>query len=460
MRKTMLKLPPVAVAGLLLAACGGGGVTETIITVKSGDAYRLADRTVAQARVTDPTPSAELLHTTFASLREATDIPDSWHLVDVDENHLEVQLWVPEKSEDESGSSQSATAHRLQAPMRVIPAEDDQAAVDEQGATEDQTGEESDAQVADSTESEEHLTGETVEHTTHEAETSGSEHETPMRVALRACISAHSGKWVAYRLSCQAVVEQQEDESASPGESVTTTSAAIDDSSPSQPDAAQYAGGSWSFSAGVGGPDDWAGMFEGCARENQSPIDLGTVEAVSVGLEDPVFRYVNGTASIEDDGKMLSFVPDQENVLIVDGSVFALEHVTLRSPSEHLINGTPTDLEMQLIHRSPDAGVLVVSVFANASSTPNGSWADVVELTRDQDGAGSFQPSALLPQTRRMVRYEGSLTHPPCDPVSWLMFNEIVALPPEQVDALSAFYPGQTRPAQPVGARVVLQDAS
>ena len=73
--------------------------------------------------------------------------------------------------------------------------------------------------------------------------------------------------------------------------------------------------------------------------------------------------------------------------------------------------------------------------------------------------AGSFELGLLLPEDRSTIRYEGSLTTPPCsETVQWLVVKKAITMSPEQLKALEEHHQDNIRPPQELNGRTVLSD--
>ena len=92
----------------------------------------------------------------------------------------------------------------------------------------------------------------------------------------------------------------------------------------------------------------------------------------------------------------------------------------------------------------------------------NWAWQPFIAALRTPEGKTrriTLDWGGMLPQRRTTVRYEGSLTTPPCsEGVTWTVETTPVPVSQAQLEALAAVYDHNYRPAQPVGTRVVLTD--
>ena len=72
-------------------------------------------------------------------------------------------------------------------------------------------------------------------------------------------------------------------------------------------------------------------------------------------------------------------------------------------------------------------------------------------------GRGTIDPTELLPVNLTMVRYDGSLTSPPCtEGVRWHLLLTPQQLSATQLGALAARHGGNARPVQPLNGRTVV----
>jgi carbonic anhydrase len=91
------------------------------------------------------------------------------------------------------------------------------------------------------------------------------------------------------------------------------------------------------------------------------------------------------------------------------------------------------------------------AVLANMPAEPGAS-------REAADARATVQPHRLLPAGRDFLRYEGSLTTPPCsENVDWAVLTQPIQASPAQVDALARLYPSNARPLRPLHRRPLLR---
>jgi carbonic anhydrase len=151
---------------------------------------------------------------------------------------------------------------------------------------------------------------------------------------------------------------------------------------------------------------------------------------------------------------------------MVNGTEYKLAQFHFHSPAEHTVGGRSFDLEMHLVHKSADGKVAVVAILFG-TGTENAVLAPVWKAMPEQPGhavtvAGTtIDVSSMLPALPKYLRYDGSLTAPPCtEGVTWLVVEPDAAsqVSAEQVHRLKAVtQPATNRPVQPLGTREVVE---
>lgn len=271
------------------------------------------------------------------------------------------------------------------------------------------------------------------------------------------------------------------------------------------------AGGEWPHWAyqGAEGPEHWAELAEDWAvcgtGEEQSPIDVtagvpfvarpttttaapagaeaelpattakapakGAVPGGSTTTTEPEWRGAPAEQEIRFDYRASAYtVVDTDHVVQVnvqdaggveiDGVRFTLTQLHFHTPSEHTLAGAAYPVEYHLVHTSERGEIAVVGVLVQLGAT-NETLAPILSALptggATAAGTGTLDPAELLPPNRTMVRYNGSLTTPPCSQhVRWHLLLAPVQLSSAQVAALTAVHPGSARPTQEVGDREIV----
>ncbi|KAF8369636.1 hypothetical protein HHK36_032339 [Tetracentron sinense] len=208
---------------------------------------------------------------------------------------------------------------------------------------------------------------------------------------------------------------------------------------------------------------EWAMCKNG---EMQSPIDLldERVEELS-RLGELKRNYKPSNATIKNRGHdiMLKWVGGAGTIQI-NGTEYVLQQCHWHSPSEHTINGKRFDLEVHLVHESPDQKTAVVGIMYSIGepdtflSKMMNHFEYVAEEEEEERVVGMVNPTDIKMGSIMYYRYIGSLTVPPCTQnIVWTIVGKLRTVSREQVkllrDAVHDFSDTNARPIQPINRR-------
>ncbi len=223
------------------------------------------------------------------------------------------------------------------------------------------------------------------------------------------------------------------------------------------------------------GPMHWAALspdYATCASgREQSPIDLvaattGEQAGMSRNYKAASLRIIRHEHIVDviDNGHTIQINYDEGSTLQIGEASYELKQYHFHSPSEHTIEGQHLPMEMHLVHQSTEGELAVLGVFIeegdhNPAFEP--VWAnlpdEVGEEVHHQHVAVNVDD--LLPADHKTVRYQGSLTTPPCsEGVSWFVAVESIELSADQIAAFTSIFQGNNRPVQPLNDRTVFVD--
>jgi carbonic anhydrase len=223
----------------------------------------------------------------------------------------------------------------------------------------------------------------------------------------------------------------------------------------------------WSYE-GEAGPDEWASLSPDYALcgdgKTQSPIDIA--QFTEKDLANIAFSYQPSKLNILNNGHTIQVNYDEGSYIEVDGTRYDLVQFHFHAPSEHLIDGKPSDAEMHLVHKSADGATAVVGLFLQQGEVENVALAPVFDNLPPEEGPAEtidaeVNANLVFPMGKATYRYSGSLTTPPCtEGVSWFVMTLPVEISTEQLAAFTAIIDGNNRPVQPVNDRTVTEDTT
>ena len=223
----------------------------------------------------------------------------------------------------------------------------------------------------------------------------------------------------------------------------------------------------WSYE-GATGPQNWGELdaaYELCSvGQAQSPVDISADAVTEENIADLQIDYDNSLLDIVNNGYTLQIDYEAGSFITVNDKRYNLLQFHFHTPSEHALGGGLTEAEIHFVHSNPDAegdlaviGVLVQEGAENealrevlANTPEEGEEETVLELV---------EAEALLPESRLVYRYSGSLTTPPCSQgVAWNVMVEPVTMSAEQIETLSSIIGKSNRPVQPLSGRTIRED--
>ncbi|OVA19499.1 Alpha carbonic anhydrase [Macleaya cordata] len=217
------------------------------------------------------------------------------------------------------------------------------------------------------------------------------------------------------------------------------------------------------------GPEHWGELheeWEACKNgEMQSPIDLlhKRVEVVSkLGKLKRCYKPSNAILKNRGHDISLQWIGGGAGSVKINGTDYELQQCHWHSPSEHTINGKRFDLEMHLVHLSPDHSLvnrIKVTGIMFRIGRPDPFLSELEkEIMSIADSKENITVGVVDPRHIKMwdreyyYRYMGSLTVPPCtEGVLWTISKRIRTVSKKQVELLrTAVHDHAERNARPL----------
>ena len=219
----------------------------------------------------------------------------------------------------------------------------------------------------------------------------------------------------------------------------------------------------WSYE-GATGPDKWGslgGDGNACSiGDQQSPVDIaGTVRAQVPPLG---FAWSKRPDTIVNNGHTIQLNLPEGATLRVGNEVYKLVQFHFHHPSEHVIDGKSTPMEVHFVHAAPSGGYGVIGVMMKAGRN-NATFAKIAATMPTQEGPPvkadpAIDPNGLLPTRRAYFRYAGSLTTPPCSQnVAWMVLTDPIEVAAADIERFAKIFADNARPVQKLNRRFLLR---
>ncbi len=233
----------------------------------------------------------------------------------------------------------------------------------------------------------------------------------------------------------------------------------------------------WGYS-GQAGPSHWAdmdGKFALCGSgKRQSPVDIRDANPQALYPLD--FQYRPVSLHVLNNGHTLQAnynTASGDTTVVIGGNTYPLKSKQVydstlmlgdvpynllqfhfHSPSEHARDGRRFPMEVHLVHKNANGNLAVVGIFLKRGKH-NPTLQKLLEhvpstLNTVSNGTGiTINATDLLPESRKMFHYGGSLTTPPCsENVNWFVMKTPIEVSDEQVRKFTQLIGRNARPLQ------------
>jgi carbonic anhydrase len=225
----------------------------------------------------------------------------------------------------------------------------------------------------------------------------------------------------------------------------------------------------WSYE-GEHGPTHWGETDPHNAAcqlgDEQSPIDIHPSRLMQIDWLTPIVYRYKADKDIEmvRDAHGFRVNYDTGSRMTLLGQEYELIQFHVHGPSEHTLNGRKYDMELQLVHATPDAAKRLAILGVWIVEGPENPvlarfWSQIPEKEAIVKTKIELNAQDLLPRDQRYYFYDGSLTTPPCTQgVKWAVFREPITASKAQIDRIKNLFHGNARPVQAIKDRFIRED--
>jgi carbonic anhydrase len=226
----------------------------------------------------------------------------------------------------------------------------------------------------------------------------------------------------------------------------------------------------WEYEGALG-PTHWGEEDTTAAAcqlgEEQSPIDIHPSRLLQFDWLAPIqLRYKpDKDVDLVNNGHTFQVNYDQGSRMTFLGKEYELVQFHFHTPSEHTINGRPAEMELHLVHATPDVfkRLAVIGIMI-AEGAENPTLAKFWGQIPDKEGPPvktkiEVNAADLLPRNTRYWNYDGSLTTPPCSQgVNWILLKDSVTASRAQIEKFRGLFHTNARPVQPIKERFIREE--
>lgn len=216
------------------------------------------------------------------------------------------------------------------------------------------------------------------------------------------------------------------------------------------------------------GPGFWAeldGAWHACGDQaGQSPISIeATRPGTTLTALQPVLNLLDTPINVKNNGHTLENEYEPGSSITLDGVHYGLTQFHFHTLSEHSIGGERGAMEMHAVFKDEVSGDIVVLGQLFRLGAENGFLAQLDSNLPAKSGE-TFESDALInvgdgfEDLRKFLRYQGSLTTPPCSPiVTWIVLENWATMSAAQFERFNGVLGNNFRPQQPLAGRTVLK---
>jgi carbonic anhydrase len=226
----------------------------------------------------------------------------------------------------------------------------------------------------------------------------------------------------------------------------------------------------WEYEGALG-PTHWGEIDPHatvCATgAEQSPVDITPAKLMQLDWLTPIMlKYRPSKASIVNNGHTAQVNYEQGSRMTFLNQEYELVQFHVHTPSEHLINGKPADMELHLVHATPDSlkrlAVLGILITEGAENPFFSKFWQQIPAKEGPPVKTDITINALdvVPRNTSYYFYDGSLTTPPCsEGVRWVLLKQAITASRDQIAKIKTLFGPNARPVQPLKDRFVKEEA-
>lgn len=218
----------------------------------------------------------------------------------------------------------------------------------------------------------------------------------------------------------------------------------------------------WGYE-GTNHPDRWGEIsseYETCSTGLfQSPIHLTSSNLIR--KKGKIETYYQATPLvINNNGHTIEIKYEPGSYILINKQKYELKQFHFHSPSEHMLNGKKSEIELHLVHQNEQGKIVVIGLLieeGKANTTLSTIWENLSEkegIQKIKDK--TIDASNLIVNNPTYFQYQGSLTTPPCsENVIWNVIKEPLEASRQQIEQFTNLYPMNARPIQEHNDRLV-----